>query len=78
MRCFARSRSFADGLERVLAGSGAERDAIAAAYGALAGAWYGEPGLPADLRNRVTGLPRLAGLAGELFSRPGVANSQLA
>lgn len=78
VRCFARSRSFADGLERALAGSGAERDAIAAAYGALAGAWYGEPGLPADLRNRVTGLPRLAGLAGELFSRPGVANSQLA
>jgi ADP-ribosyl-[dinitrogen reductase] hydrolase len=67
VRCFARSRTFADGLDRALAGSGGERDVVAAAYGALAGAWYGAPGLPADLRARVAGTARLASLAGKLF-----------
>jgi ADP-ribosylglycohydrolase len=77
VRCFARSRSFADGLERALAGSGAERDAVAAAYGALAGACYGESGLPEQLRARVAGLGRVAGLAQQLFQRPGAAGSHL-
>jgi ADP-ribosylglycohydrolase len=77
-RCFARSRSFADGLERALAGSGTTRHAVAASYGALAGAWYGEPGLPADLRARVANLGKLADLAGQLFRRSGAAGSRLA
>lgn len=73
VRCYARSRNFADGLERALAGSNPERNAVAAAYGALAGACYGEAGLPADLRGRVAGLGRLADLAGRLFRRQGAA-----
>lgn len=78
VRCFARSRTFADGLDRALAGSGGERDAVAAAYGALAGAWYGAPALPADLRSRVAGTARLAGLAGMLFQRARPAGGPLA
>jgi ADP-ribosylglycohydrolase len=77
-RCFARSRTFADGLDRALAGSGGERDVVAAAYGALAGAWYGAPALPADLRERVAGAARLAGLAGRLFQRTPLAGGPLA
>jgi ADP-ribosylglycohydrolase len=77
-RCFARSRSFQDGLERVLAGSGAERDAMAASYGALAGAWYGEAALSADLKARVVDLGRVGDLAGQLFHRSGAARGELA
>jgi ADP-ribosylglycohydrolase len=78
VRCFARSRTFEDGLERALAAAGTEREAVAVAYGALAGAWYGQSGLPASLRTRVTGLPRLAELAGQIFQRPDAADSHLA
>jgi ADP-ribosylglycohydrolase len=77
-RCFARSRTFGDGLDRALAGSGGERDAVAAAYGALAGAWYGATALPADLGERVAGTARLAGLAGRLFQRTPPAGGPLA
>jgi ADP-ribosylglycohydrolase len=77
-RCFARSRSFQDGLERALAGSGAERDAMAASYGALAGAWYGESALPGDLKARVAGVSRLTHLAGRLFHRSGAVGGELA
>ena len=77
-RCFARSRGFADGLERALATARVEQDAVAASYGALAGAWYGESALPADLKARVAGLPRLASLAGRLFQRPDAAGGRLA
>jgi len=77
-RCFARSRTFGDGLDRALAGSGGERDVVAAAYGALAGAWYGAPALPADLRARVAGTARLASLAGKLFQRMQPAGRPLA
>ncbi|HMA11795.1 MAG TPA: ADP-ribosylglycohydrolase family protein [Steroidobacteraceae bacterium] len=77
VRCFARSRSFADGLERALAGSGAERDAVAASYGALAGAWYGAAALTPELRSRVAGLNRLTDLAGRLFRRAGAAGGPL-
>jgi ADP-ribosylglycohydrolase len=77
VRCFARSRSFADGLERALAGSGAERDAVAATYGALAGACYGESGLPGELKARVAGLGRVSALAQQLFQRPDAAAGDL-
>jgi ADP-ribosylglycohydrolase len=77
-RCFARSRTFADGLERALATARVERDAVAASYGALAGAWYGETALPADLKSRVAGLSRVASLAGQLFQRADAAGGRLA
>jgi ADP-ribosylglycohydrolase len=78
VRSFARSRSFADGLERALAGRGAERSAVAATYGALAGAWYGEIGLPTDLTARVANPGRIIDLAGRMLRGPGAKDGLLA
>lgn len=78
VRAFARSREFAGGLERALGAPAAERAAVAASYGALAGAWYGESAIPAALRSRVAGLSRLGSLAEQIFQRPGAADGRLA
>lgn len=78
VRAFARSREFAGGLERALGAPTAERDATAASYGALAGAYYGEAAITPVLRQRVAGLARLGNLAEQLFQRPGAADGQLA
>ena len=78
VRAFARSRDFARGLERALSGPAADRDAVAASYGALAGAYYGEAAIAPELRQRVAGLLRLGVLAGQLFQRPGAADGRLA
>ena len=77
VRAFARSREFADGLERALSAP-ADRDAVAASYGALAGAYYGEAGISPALRARVAGLSQLGTLAEQLFQRPGAADGRLA
>lgn len=66
VRCFARSRTFADGLKRALDSPGTDRDAVCAAYGALAGALHGEDSIDDALRGRVAGLPRLAQVAERL------------
>lgn len=78
VRAFARSREFADGLERALSVPAADRDAVAASYGALAGAYYGEAAIAPALRARVAGLPQIGRLAEQLFQRPGAADGRLA
>jgi ADP-ribosylglycohydrolase len=67
VRCYAKSSSFAVGLERALATRGANRPVVCAVYGALAGAHYGEDCIPEDWRGRVEGLERVGRLAEELF-----------
>jgi ADP-ribosylglycohydrolase len=67
VRCFARSRTFADGLQRALDSTRTDRDAVCAAYGALAGAFHGEDAIDHALRGRLAGLPRLAQIADRLF-----------
>jgi ADP-ribosyl-[dinitrogen reductase] hydrolase len=66
VRCFARSRAFGDGLSRALDSPGADRDAVCAAYGALAGAFHGEDAIDSSLRGRVAGLSRLTLIADRL------------
>jgi ADP-ribosylglycohydrolase len=66
VRCFARSRAFGDGLRRALDSPGADRDAVCAAYGALAGAFHGEDAIDSALRGRVAGLSRLTQIADRL------------
>lgn len=78
VRAFARSREFADGLERALSAPAAERDAVAASYGALAGAYYGEAAIAPPLRQRVAAVARLGSLAEQLFQRPGAVDGRLA
>lgn len=72
-RAFIRGSDFASGLERALVAPAAERDAVAASYGALAGAWYGASGIPPGLSEKVAGLDRLENLAGQIFQRSGAA-----
>ena len=57
---------FRSGLDRLRASPGTDPDAALAAYGALAGAFYGEPALPA-LRGRVADVERLESLADRLL-----------
>ncbi len=78
VRCFARSRSFAGGLQRALDSPGSDQEAVCAVYGALAGAYYGEAGMDAGLRNRVTGLSRLERLADRLHQHGSAAHGVVA
>jgi ADP-ribosyl-[dinitrogen reductase] hydrolase len=78
VRCFARSRSLAGGLQRALDSPGNDRDALCAVYGALAGAYYGESGIDAGLHNRVAGLPRLERLADRLHQHGSAAHGIVA
>jgi ADP-ribosyl-[dinitrogen reductase] hydrolase len=68
VRAFARSTDFMSGLERALA-QGKDCDATAAAYGALAGAYYGESNIPAARRTEVVQVSRLELLADRLYLR---------
>jgi ADP-ribosylglycohydrolase len=72
VRAFLRSGSFEEGLGRLLDAPGPEPDATLAAFGALAGAHYGDSGLPANWRIRLAGARRLETVAERLFkaSRP--------
>lgn len=67
VRAFLRTESFDAGLARLLEAPGQDPDATLAAYGALAGAHYGEAGLPGQWRARLAGADRLAALADGLF-----------
>lgn len=66
VRCFARSRGFADGLERARAGRSEDRDAVCAAYGALAGAFHAEGAIDINWQRRVRSLARIAPIADAL------------
>ena len=66
VRCFMRSRTLADGFTRALDSPMADRDAVCAVHGALAGAWHGEDAVPSALRRRLTGLSRIENLADQL------------
>jgi ADP-ribosylglycohydrolase len=68
VRAFARSTDFTTGLERALA-QAKDSDATAAAYGALAGAYYGESNIPAAMRTDVVQVARLELLADRLYLR---------
>ena len=76
-RAFARSTDFVSGLERALTAPSAERDAVAATYGALAGAWYGASAIPAAVWQRVAGMDRLETLAGQIFQHADAAGGPL-
>ncbi len=67
VRAFLRTDSFPAGLSRLLDAPGPDADATLAAFGALAGAHYGEAGLPPAWRLRLANLQRLEDLADELF-----------
>jgi ADP-ribosyl-[dinitrogen reductase] hydrolase len=68
VRAFLRTETFEAGLLRLLDAPGTDPDATLAAYGALAGAHYGEAGLPPGWLQRVAGLSRLEDMAGRLFA----------
>jgi ADP-ribosylglycohydrolase len=50
--CFAGTESFRDGCLRA-ANLGQDSDTVAAIYGQIAGAYYGESGIPEDWRRRL-------------------------
>lgn len=66
VRCFARSSSFEEGMERALQSRDADRDALCAAYGALAGAFHGEASIGVAHRNSMAGVSLAASLADQL------------
>jgi ADP-ribosylglycohydrolase len=68
VRAFNRSDSFAAGFERVAA-HGKDLDATCAAYGALAGAFYGADSISEPMLARVTERARLELLADRLLAR---------
>ena len=72
--CFERSGEFEAGAR--LAGSfGAMADVVAAAYGQLAGAFYGEAGIPVPLRQGLPGLDLIVGFADSLWDHAEDASS---
>lgn len=65
-RAFAGAHDFADGLLPLVA-RGGDADITGAAYGALAGAWFGEAGLPPSLRAGLYDAEGIARLATDLL-----------
>ncbi len=65
--CFAHAGSFRDGC-LMAANLGGDADTIAAIYGQLAGAHYGEEGIPQSWRARLAWADRIAALADQLFA----------
>ncbi|MEO6185752.1 MAG: ADP-ribosylglycohydrolase family protein [Steroidobacteraceae bacterium] len=74
VRSFARSRDFADGMQTALSARTDDRDAVCAAYGALAGAYYGDGLLGFD-RLRPDGLERVGRLAEQVLEHRSVTNA---
>ena len=70
-RAFAGSEDFASGI-LTLVNRGGESDVAAAAYGQLAGAYYGVEAIPGPWRDALLGLPRLEHLADQMLQSPGV------
>lgn len=77
VRSFARSSDFAAGLERALTAPAGERDAAAAGFGALAGAWYGAAAIPETLLSRVNERERLVQLVGQIMHSPDAARDRV-
>jgi ADP-ribosylglycohydrolase len=69
VRCYAKSSNFQVGMERALAARSADRAVICTVYGALAGAHFGEEGIPTAWRDPVVGRGRVRQLADQLFER---------
>ncbi len=67
---FARSDSFADGC-LLAVNLGDDADTTAAVYGQLAGAYYGEEGIPSRWRERLALRDTIAGFAGALATLAG-------
>jgi ADP-ribosylglycohydrolase len=66
VRAFATAPDFATGLDGLIRDA-ADADVLGAAYGQLAGAFWGEAGLPAAWRAGLTGAEELAALADALL-----------
>ncbi len=67
IRALARAENFSEGMERLLSAPGTYPDATFSAYGALAGAFFGETSVPHELRAAVAGIERLETLADRLY-----------
>jgi ADP-ribosylglycohydrolase len=67
VRSFAKTRDFGAGMARALAHRGADRALISSAYGALAGAYYGEAAIPVPMVAQVAGVEHLQELADRLY-----------
>ena len=67
VRATLRTEDFLSGLDRLKGAPGPEPAAALAAYGALAGARFGETGLPASWRRRLAGSEPLEAMAESLF-----------
>jgi ADP-ribosyl-[dinitrogen reductase] hydrolase len=78
VRCFARTRSLADGFKRALDSTTADRDAVCASFGALAGAYYGEAAIGQELRSRVAGLAQVERIADALYQQGSAARGVVA
>lgn len=73
-RVFAAGRDYNAGLI-ALFDKEADRDALGAAWGALAGAFYGEAGIGSTQLVRVAGLERVRQLAGQLHEQGSLAHA---
>lgn len=67
--CFDRTDNFRDGCLKA-ANLGGDTDTIAAIYGQLAGAYYGESGIPEEWRIKLAWYQRLRTLAQQLVVQP--------
>ena len=65
---FARSESFEGGCLMAV-NLGEDADTTGAIYGQIAGAYYGEQGIPAPWRRRLWDAERISMLADQLFAR---------
>ena len=66
MWAFDRSSSFREGA-LLAVNLGDDADTTGAVYGQLAGAYYGEPGIPAEWRSKITHRELIVSLAEKLF-----------
>jgi ADP-ribosyl-[dinitrogen reductase] hydrolase len=76
-RIFAAGKDFDTGLA-VLGKGDADRDALGAAWGALAGAFQGEAAITPVQRERVAGLARVEQLAERLYAQGSIAHAPVA
>ncbi|MET0280771.1 MAG: ADP-ribosylglycohydrolase family protein [Steroidobacteraceae bacterium] len=78
VRCFIRAADFDSGLAAALAARGPDRDALGAAYGALAGTFYGDAGIGTALQARVSGLVAARDAAEDLYAYGSAASAPVA
>jgi ADP-ribosylglycohydrolase len=75
VRAFAGAQDFRHGLGTLLAGHLADPDVASAAYGQLAGAFFGERGIPSSLREGLVDAAVIAGIADALLPSGALAES---